>query len=199
MPRRDRRDGRVARTRNVAVQPSHAVRQRQTVHQTVVIGGARGTVLVPGQQRVERHVLLDVLRVAQEEILRLARQHEPAQRFHPLAHEVEAPVDLQRIPLRHFTRAIEDIPGGLQGIAVGLREDPGTGSPPLRGVHPPVCVSDRAQPLALLEDAVGVVPPFTGVGIQHVLRQQFPALGGHHLESFQHEGNFRLAHKIGKG
>lgn len=200
MPGRVGGDRDVSRAGDVAVQSADAVGKGEGIEQAVVGGGRRvvAVMLAPGEDRVERHVLLHVLRVAEKEVLRLARQHEPSKGLEPFRHEIVATVYLERIPLRHFPRPVEDVARRLQAIAVVLGQHTGAGYPPLGSVHLPVRVSDRAQPLSLFEHAVRVVPPFARVRVQHVLRQQFPPFRRNHFQRLQNESDLRLGHEEGE-
>lgn len=56
-------------------------------------------------------------------------------------------------------------------------------------------VSDGPQPLAVTKNVVRVVFPFGRLRVQGVLRQQFPTLGGHHFQGFQHELHLVVGHE----
>jgi hypothetical protein len=147
---------------------------------------------------VEWHVMLDVLRVPEEEVLSLVGQHEPPEGLALLV-EGDAPVDLHGTPLGHLPGPVEDVARRLQGVAVTLGEDARAGDAPLRGVHAPVGVAYRAEPTPVLEHAVRVVAPLARVRVEHVLGKQLPALGRHHLQGLEDEGHLGLGHEVGEG
>lgn len=141
--------------------------------------------------------MLDLLRVAEQQVLGLVRQHEPPEGLVGLV-KADAPVDLHGVALGHLAGPVEDVAGGLEAVGVALGEDAGPGDAALAGAHAAVGVADRAQPAAVLEDAVGVVPPLAGLRVEDVLGQQLPALGRHHLQGLEDEADLGLGHEVGE-
>lgn len=99
----------------------------------------------------------------------------------------------------YLSRLVERVPGRLQTFGKIGRTRVLHGNLALRNDHLAVRVPDGAQPLTIAEHVIRVVFPLARLGVQRVLRQQFPALGGHHLERFKHKGHLVVRHEERQG